>query len=319
MLSSLNFTNFEGWKLNIISEGDSPSAQAGNCSNTPTDFVLVSDGTTFPWIYENCGSTGGSLNFLSSNYEPIQLYAPNAPNGGNFLDQPATGCPHYSGRGTPSTDPSCWNFVANEWFTVQEHFKIGTWNQANSTVDVWVAHEGHPAVLITNAADIAMADQGPSVTDKFGKIVLLPYATNATWLALSNVWYDDLIVSNRRIPDPEVAAPNAPDTLTLSNITSSSVTVNWRANSNNGTAQDDTGFLIERCTGNAATCFIAPQSGFAQIGTTAAHATSYVDSTVSAGNTYTYRVRAKNSSGNSGYAASICFNGGTTCGGTVGL
>jgi hypothetical protein len=174
--------------------------------------------------------------------------------------------------------------------------------------------------LITNAADIAMADQAPSVTDKFGKIVLLPYATNATWLALSNVWYDDLIVSNRRIPDPEVAAPNAPDTLTLSNITSSSVTVNWRVNSNNGTAQDDTGVLIERCTGNAATCFIAPQSGFAQIGTTSAHATSYTDNTVSSGNTYTYRVRATNSSGKSGYAASICFNSsGTTCGGTAGL
>jgi hypothetical protein len=320
MLSASNFTNFEGWKLNIISEGDSPTAQAGNCSNTPTDFVLVSDGTTFPWIYENCGSTGGTLKFLDSNYEPIQLYAPNAPGGGNYLDQPATGCPHYSGRGTPSTDPSCWNFVAGEWFTVQEHFKIGAWNQANSTVDVWVAHDGQPAVLITNAADIAMADQGPNVTDKFGKIVLLPYATNATWNGLSTVWYDDLIVSNRRIPDPEVASPNAPDSLSLSNISSSSVTLNWRVNSNNGTAQDDTGFLIERCTGNAATCFIAPQSGFAQIGTAPAHASSYVDNTVSAGKTYTYRVRATNASGNSGYAASICFNSSaTTCGGTAGL
>lgn len=320
MLSASNFTNFEGWKLNIISEGDSPAAQAGNCSNSPTDFVLVSDGTTFPWIYENCGSTGGSLKFLDSNYEPIQLYAPNAPGGGNYLDQPATGCPHYSGRGTPSTDPSCWNFIAGEWFTVQEHFKIGTWNQANSTVDVWVAHDGQPAVLITNAADIAMADQGPNVTDKFGKIVLLPYATNATWNGLSTVWYDDLIVSNRRIPDPEVASPNAPDSLSLSNISSSSVTLNWRVNSNNGTPQDDTGFLIERCTGNAATCFIAPQSGFAQIGAAPAHATSYVDNTVSAGKTYTYRVRATNASGNSGYAASICFNNSaTTCGGTASL
>jgi hypothetical protein len=203
---------------------------------------------------------------------------------------------------------------------VQEHFKIGAWNQANSTVDVWVAHDGQPAVLITNAADIAMADQGPNVTDKFGKIVLLPYATNATWNGLSTVWYDDLIVSNRRIPDPEVASPNAPDSLSLSNISSSSVTLNWRVNSNNGTAQDDTGFLIERCTGNAATCFIAPQSGFAQIGTAPAHASSYVDNTVSAGKTYTYRVRATNASGNSGYAASICFNSSaTTCGGTAGL
>jgi chitodextrinase len=319
ILLASTFTNFEGWKLNILSEGDSPATQAGNCSNSPTDFVLVSDNTTFPWIYENCGSTGSSLNFLNSNYEPIQLYAPNAPNGGNYLDQPATGCPHYAGRGTPSTDPSCWNFAANEWFTVQEHIKIGSYGQPNSVTDVWMAHEGQPAVLITNAADIAIADQAPSVTDKFGKIVLLPYATGATWNVLTNVWYDDLIVSNRRVPDPEVGTPNAPDSFVLSNISSSSVTLNWRVNSNNGTAQDDTGFLVERCTGNAATCFIAPQSGFAQIGTTGTHATSYVDTTVSAGTIFTYRVRATNASGKSGYAASICFNGGTTCGGTAGL
>jgi hypothetical protein len=319
MLSGATFTNFEGWKLNILSEGDSPSAQAGNCSNSPTDFVLESDGTTFPWIYENCGSTGGTLNFLTANYQPIQLYAPNLPNGGNWLDQPATGCPHYSGRGTPSTDPTCWNFAANEWFTVQEHLKIGTWGQANSVVDVWMAHEGQPAVLITNAADVAMADQAPSVTDKFGKIVLLPYATNATWNVASTVWYDDLIVSNHRIPDPEVAVPNGPDSLSLSNITPSSITVNWRVNSNNGTAQDDTGFLVERCAGTPAVCFPNPQSGFSQIGTTAAHASSYVDNTVSTGNTYTYRVRAKDSVGNSPYAAAICFNGGTTCGGTAGI
>jgi hypothetical protein len=184
---------------------------------------------------------------------------------------------------------------------------------------VWMVHEGQPAVLITNAADIAIADQAPSVTDKFGKIVLLPYATGATWNVLTNVWYDDLIVSNRRVPDPEVATPNAPDSFVLSNISSSSVTLNWRVNSNNGTAQDDTGFLVERCTGNAATCFIAPQSGFAQIGTTGTHATSYVDTTVSAGSTFSHRVRATNTSGKSGYAASICFNGGTTCGGTAGL
>src|SRR5262249_29516572 len=104
LLNKASFTNFEGWKLNILSEGDSQTKQAGNCSNTPTDFVLVSDGTTFPWIYENCGGTGSSLKYLNSDYAPIQIYAPNAPGGGNYLAQPATGCPHYAGQGTPTTD-----------------------------------------------------------------------------------------------------------------------------------------------------------------------------------------------------------------------
>jgi hypothetical protein len=305
--------NFTGFKLNIIAEGDSPTVQAGNCSNTPTDFVLISStDQTFPGMYENCGSTGINLNFLNAGYDFIQLYGPTLPGGGNYLDQPASGCPHYTGQGTPRTDPTCWNFVANEWFTVQEHFKIGTWGSANSTVDVWMAHQGQPSRLIVNAADIAMADQGPSVTDKFGKIVLLPYATASTWNSTTYAWYDDLIISNHRIPDPEVGVPNAPDGLTAT-VSTGQVTLNWRVNSNNGTAQDDTAILVERCTGTAPECLGAPQSGFSQIAATAAHATTYTDTTVTSGTTYTYRVRTTNAAGDSAYAVAICFNNGTTC------
>ncbi|MGB6496515.1 MAG: Ig-like domain-containing protein, partial [Candidatus Acidiferrum sp.] len=312
MLLGSTFTNFEGWKINILSEGDSPTVQAGNCSNTPADFVLISDGTTFPWIYENCGNDGSTLNFMASAYQPIQLYGPSLPGGGNYLDQPATGCPHYAGQGTPSTDPSCWNFVGNEWFTVQEHIKIGAYGTASSSIDVWVAHQGQPSRLIVNAADAAIVDDGPSVTDKFGKIVLLPYATSATWNTTTHVWYDDLIVSNRRIPDPEVSVPNAPDNLSASAGTKQ-VTLNWRVNSSNGTAQDDTAILIERCTGTAPNCLAAPQSGFAQVASIAAHSTTYTDTSVTSGTMYTYRVRAMNASGDSAYALAICFNNGTTC------
>jgi chitodextrinase len=312
MLQASTFTNFEGWKINILSEGDSPTAQAGNCSNTPADFVLISDNTTFPWIYENCGNDGSSLNFMSSAYDPIQLYGADLPSGGNYLDQPAAGCPHYAGRGIPSSDPTCWNFVGNEWFTVQEHIKIGTWGTASSTVDVWVAHQGQPSQLIVNTSDTAIADDGPSVTDKFGKIVFLPYATGATWNTTTHVWYDDLVISNRRLPDPEVSVPNAPDSLTASAGTHQ-VTLNWRVNSSNGTAQDDSGMLVERCTGNAPNCLVAPQSGFSQIASIAAHSTTYTDATPTSGTTYTYRVRATNASGNSAYAVAICFNNGTLC------
>lgn len=123
--------------------------------------------------------------------------------------------------------------------------------------------------------------------------------------------------TTRRIPDPDVAAPNAPDSLSLPNVTANSVTVNWRVNSQNGTAQDDTGFLVEHYTGTGAACFPNPQSGFTVVATTAAGATSYVDTTVTAGTTYTYRMRAKNASDNSAYTIAQCFHGSTTCGGTV--
>src|SRR5260370_18569729 len=113
-----------------------------------------------------------------------------------------------------------------------------------------MAHQGQPSRLIVNAADIAMTDQGPSITDKFGKIVLLPYATASTWVNTTYAWYDDLIVSNRRIPDPETGVPNAPDNLTAS-VSTAQVTLNWRVNPTKGTAPEDKCDPVERCTGPA--------------------------------------------------------------------
>jgi len=317
---------FTDWKMAILREGDNNTSQATNCSSTPTDIVLDSDAghiasAVMPWVYVNCGNAG-TLNFLNSPFQPVQY--PLTGGATDLLDQPASGGPHYgsgvNGSTVPTSDPTAWNFVAGEWFTIQAHVKIGTWNTASSVIEMWACHQGQACRLVTNAADAALNDAGGSVTDKFGAIVLLPYATGATWLTNVDYWYDDLIVSNRRIPDPDVNTPNAPDSLSLSAISTSSITVNWRVNSNNGTAEDDTGFLVERCTGTVATCMPSPQSGFTQIGTTAAHASSYVDSTVSAGHTYTYRVRAKNANGNSGYTVAICFNSGsTTCGGTAAI
>jgi hypothetical protein len=202
---------------------------------------------------------------------------------------------------------------------VQVHIKVGTFQSPNSVIEMWLAHEGQPAQLVVNAADAALVNDGSGgASGKYGKIQLSAYNTNMSGsLVNSAVWFDDLMVSARRIPDSNVATPNPPDSLTLSNISSTGVTVNWRVNSQNGTQQDDTGFLVERCAGDGAACFPNPQSGFTQIGTTAAGAGSFVDNTVTTKTTYTYRVRAKNSNGNSGYAAAQCFNGSTTCGGTA--
>jgi hypothetical protein len=57
-------------------------------------------------------------------------------------------------------------------------------------------------------------------------------------------------------------------------------------------------FKIERKTGTTGT--------FAQIATTAAGVTAYVDSTVVPGATYCYRVRASNASGDSSYSNQAC-------------
>lgn len=311
------FSGAGGLKHDITTEGDTATKQAGDCSNSPAEIVTIQNmAFNGPWMYVNCGFSSGTDNFTNVGYEPLQL--PGAP-GTNYLDQNATGCPHYAGQGgIPVADPTCFLYVGNEWFTVQKHIKIGAFGSPNSVIEQWFAHPGGVSVLVSQAADADIPNDGSGgASGKYGKIQLSTYDTGATFNVGTAAWFDDLIVSTRRIPDPDVSVPNAPDSLSLSNISATSVTVNWRVNSQNGTAQDDTGFLVERCAGAGATCFPNPQSGFAVIATTAAGASSYVDSTVVAGTTYTYRVRAKNASGNSAYTIAQCFNGGTTCGGTV--
>jgi chitodextrinase len=312
-----NIPNAEGLKHDITTEGDTATKQGPDCSNSPAEIVTIQDGVgaNYPVVYANCGYSGGTNAFMQSGYQLIQLAG--AP-GSNYLDQVTAGCPHYSGRGIPTSDPTCWNYVPNEWFTIQKHIKIGSWNSPTSVIEFWTSHQGQPAQLITNAADAAIPNDGSGgASGRYGKIQLSAYNTAAHWNVNTAVWFDDLIVSTRRIPDPDIDTPNAPDNLSLTNIGANSVTVTWRVNSQNGTAQDDTGFLVERCVGGGAQCFPNPQSGFSQIGTTAAGANSYVDNTVVSGTTYTYRVRARNSTGMSGYAASQCFNIGPTCGGKV--
>ncbi|HVQ76395.1 MAG TPA: Ig-like domain-containing protein [Candidatus Binatia bacterium] len=81
--------------------------------------------------------------------------------------------------------------------------------------------------------------------------------------------------------------------LTSSVSSAAQLTLGWVDNSG-GTA----GFRIERKAGSTGT--------YAQIATTPAGVTSYIDATVAAGATFCYRVRATNSSGNSGYSNEAC-------------
>jgi hypothetical protein len=67
------------------------------------------------------------------------------------------------------------------------------------------------------------------------------------------------------------------------------VNLSWTDNSNN-----ETGFSIERCTGNSCT-------NFAQVTTVGANVTSFLNSGLSKNTWYRFRVRAFNANGNSAY------------------
>ena len=92
-------------------------------------------------------------------------------------------------------------------------------------------------------------------------------------------------------------APAAPSDLQVEAVSNSRIELSWKDNSNN-----ETGFKIERK---------ASGGSFTQIATVGANASSYTDTSgFSAGVTYTYRVRAYNSIGDSPY----CSEAGVTMG-----
>ncbi|MHB0857657.1 MAG: fibronectin type III domain-containing protein [Anaerolineae bacterium] len=82
-------------------------------------------------------------------------------------------------------------------------------------------------------------------------------------------------------------APAAPTNLAAALQPGPQVLLTWRDNSNN-----ETGFVIERALAGGT---------FAPLTTVGANVTSYTDSAVTAGNTYTYRVKAINAGGESAY------------------
>src|SRR5262249_12403503 len=86
----------------------------------------------------------------------------------------------------------------------------------------------------------------------------------------------------------DMTPPTQPGTLSANAVSASEVDLSWGASTDNTGV---TGYKIERCTGTGC-------SNFAQIATTTGTGTTYKDTTVSAPNSYSYRVRATDPAGN---------------------
>lgn len=100
---------------------------------------------------------------------------------------------------------------------------------------------------------------------------------------------------------PAATGPTAPSNLTATATSSSVIRLNWNDNSNN-----ETEFRIEQKVGNS----------FSDLGAASANATTINITGFSAGQTGTFRVRARNATGDSAYTneASATTNGGTSSG-----
>jgi hypothetical protein len=90
------------------------------------------------------------------------------------------------------------------------------------------------------------------------------------------------------------SVPNSPTNLTATVQSGPRVRLSWTDNASN-----ETGFVVERCTGAGCT-------GFAQIAAPGAKSgtgtVTYTDTTAAAGNIYLYRVKAVNGTVSSGYS-----------------
>ncbi|MGH9744192.1 MAG: hypothetical protein ACRD51_17765 [Candidatus Acidiferrum sp.] len=99
--------------------------------------------------------------------------------------------------------------------TFQVHVKIASWYKNNkryrhdSTIQLWIAKEDKPSKLVIDmnpqrGTGYDLVNMDPAA--KYGKIWLLPYDTDkdpSQDHLPAYTWYDELITSKARIPDPK--------------------------------------------------------------------------------------------------------------------
>ena len=187
--------------------------------------------------------------------------------------------------------------------------------QQSITLLVIPAGNGNqPPVAVVNAtptsglAPLTVSFNGGNSTDADGTIASYSWnfgdsttATGATtshtysaagsYTARLTVTDDDGAVSSATVVISVTApVPAAPANLTVAVASASQLNLAWSDNASN-----EDGFKIERCSGNSC-------SNFAQIATVGANVRSYSNTGLNKNTVYTYRVRAYNSFGNSGYS-----------------
>ena len=160
----------------------------------------------------------------------------------------------------------------------------GTVYYKKSPLDNIAFPPGLGTPFIQSSTDTDISDPTSTKQNLNGTTGLVVLASANTH---GNYWHNYL-----NLADDPAPPPAAPTNLTVSSPPTgadSTLGLSWSDNSTN-----ETGFAIERKTGTQA---------YAQVGTTAAGATSYTDTGLTAGTTYTYRLRAFNDVGNSLYSS----------------
>jgi len=135
---------------------------------------------------------------------------------------------------------------------------------------------------VGTATTLAFSDTGLSAATAYS------YRVRAKDTVGTTGPYSNVASASTAAAAPTISAPGA---LTASATSATQVTLSWGAATETGGTLSQ--YLIERCQG-------AGCSSFTQVGTTAVPATTFTDSGLTAGTSYSYRVRAQDTAGNTG-------------------
>ncbi len=217
------------FKNAIIGTGDQPgcSPTGGPCYSSCSALEVTTTNTSnlgFPVMYNSC--TGSSSHPpYDGFYQPFAGYDFKLQNG-----MPSPYCLYSQTHTNPLTylapNGNCFPYVANEWMTFQVHIHTGPRVNdefSNSHVDLWAAREGQPSQQLLNWGPYNLTAAGAASNQRFGKVWLLPYMTNKDITQVhptAYTWYDELIISTSKIPDPNSPPPSgqppvAPTSLTV--------------------------------------------------------------------------------------------------------
>ena len=160
----------------------------------------------------------------------------------------------------------------------------------SGTVDVTLSVSSNGSVSPALLSVPMTVNTSSGMTTSAGSAVttLTPFAAGmVTVIASAPGFPPATSVINFVAPPPPPVAPAAPSNLSASAASSNRINLNWTNNANNAT-----GVLIERARGGGA---------FSQIASVGL-VSSFSDTGLKRRTTYSYRVRATNAAGNSGYS-----------------
>ncbi len=193
-------------KLVIINAGDHARAQYPVPSCTNTHIVVVHGADHALSGYHSCGWYSGFGKNLKARIGGSRQLD-RQPGGNNHCMRMLTGPNRKAGWN--DSDPDCIKLHADEWMTFQVQLTTGRWQPERkgpktSNFKLWVGREGEPSQL---TIDADFYNRGPGDADylQYGKLWLVPYLTKKDPTEVhpdGHTWYDDIIISREKIPDP---------------------------------------------------------------------------------------------------------------------